>query len=116
MGDRSNVVIMGNGTEAGIRIYTHSFGSDLPKMVQKALKLAKPRWDDTAYFTRMVFDNLLVQAGDHGSEYGWGLYPYTGENDLYEEEHDTIYLTTGSKTVKIGKFAWSFENYLKQEL
>lgn len=116
MSDRSNVVIMGNGTEIGIGIYTHSFGSDLPKMVQEALRYAKPRWDDTAYFARMVFDNLLAQAGDHGSEYGWGLYPYAGADDLYEEEHDTIYLTTGTKIVKIGRFKWTFENFLKQGL
>lgn len=116
MGDRSNVVIMGNGTEAGIGIYSHWHGTKLPKMVQKALEFAKPRWNDSAYFTRMIFDNLLTQSGSHGSEYGWGLYPYCGENDLYEEEHDTIYLTAGSNTVKIGKFTWSFEDYLKQGL
>lgn len=132
MGERSNVVIIHDrmqprvitnkgkipaGTfDLGVGIYTHWCGEELPGMVRNALRKAKPRWDDSAYCTRIIFDNLLTQAGDHDQETGWGLYPYCGENDLYEEDHETIYLTTGAKTVKIGRFEWTFENFLKQEL
>jgi len=114
MGDRSNVVVLHeNGN--GIGIYTHSSGSDLPRMVAKALKFSKPRWGDLAYFTRMFFCNLLDQEGETlRGELGWGLYPYTKDGmGTYEEEHETIFVDTETCTVAKGDGGCDFETYIE---
>ncbi len=76
MGDRANVYVH-DGDEAGVFLYTHGGGSDLPEVVAQALE-KKWRWDDVQYLTRIVFD--VMTHGYQGGETSFGISAVLGDN------------------------------------
>jgi len=113
MGDRSNAIIIDETGEKGIGIYTHWYGSTLPSLIATALNKAKPRWNDSYYATRMIFDNLLTQVKAHDEETGWGLYCYTNNGDICEEENETVFVDFSTKKVKLGNKDFSFNDFCR---
>lgn len=61
MGDRGNIVVQ-DGQGARVWLYTHWDGSDLPKMLQDALKRGESRWDDAPYLARIVFCDMIKEV------------------------------------------------------
>lgn len=73
MGDRANVAIVDANADHVIVFYTHWGGSKLPNDVHDAIQLAKPRWNDSAYFNRIVLHNLMNAATTPDSDIGAGV-------------------------------------------
>lgn len=85
MGDRANVHIRPSRPDSkGIYLYTHWGGYDLPNRVANALDspAGRNRWDDTAYLTRIIFDNM---TGGEVGETGFGI-----SDDICDNEHPII--------------------------
>lgn len=75
MGDRGNIAVQDGGKR--VYFYSHWRGSELPAVVQKALKREK-RWNDGTYLARIIFDTLT--EGQQGSETGAGIGTSIGDN------------------------------------
>lgn len=109
MGDRGNVLI-GYKDRPGVYLYTHWEGTELPKTVQKALA-KRWRWDDEAYLTRIIFDEMT--DGQHGRENGFGISTDMLDNQI---ARPIINLDCYNKTVTIGCSIWTFEEYINDNL
>ena len=88
MGDRANVKI------AGVHLYTHWGGGNLPFKVQDALK-KKWRWDDDAYLARIIFCEMV--KGDEEGETGFGI-----SKDLCDNQYPIIDIDCENQTVSFG--------------
>jgi hypothetical protein len=77
MGDRANVRI------AGVHLYTHWGGHELPFCVRDSLR-RKWRWTDEAYLARIIFCDMT--DGDK-EEMGFGI-----SKELCDNEHHIISL------------------------
>lgn len=80
MGDRANVYIH-EENRAGVYLYTHWNGTELPRLVQDALNTdrAISRKDDIAYLTRILIEEII--GDDRGSETGWGVSADVGDGE-----------------------------------
>lgn len=72
MGDRANVYIH-EGKRPGVYLYTHWDGTELPRTMKYALQTdrAQNRLTDTAYLTRILFEELINDS--LGEETGYGI-------------------------------------------
>lgn len=68
MGDRGNIIVKDG--ESKVYLYTHWMGSELPDIIKSALKRGKDRWDDGAYLTRVLFQEMI---GDDKGVTGFGI-------------------------------------------
>lgn len=92
MGDRGNIVIrQGETNRDDVWFYTHWAGSEIKKVVQKALGKNK-RWDDSSYLARIIFDTLT--DGAHGEEGGFGISTRIGDNS-----HDILVVDCPNQSV-----------------
>lgn len=76
MGERGVIELRTRGDV--VCIYTHWHGHQMEKLVAKALnsEIARNRWKDPCYLTKIIFCSLLHQTGsDLLGEHGWGLSP-----------------------------------------
>ena len=55
MGNRASVIIKQN-TKQGIEIYGHWAGNNIVNTLPHALEVAKGRFDDISYFTRIIVE------------------------------------------------------------
>lgn len=85
MGDRGNVYVhdqygpkLENGERAGVYLYSHWTGSDLPRVVAKALDRGRDRWDDTTYLTRIIFSEI-TRGEDPNATTGFGIGTYPSD-------------------------------------
>ena len=107
MGDRGNICI--REAEGAIFLYTHWGGSEIAKTAQKSLKRGTERWDDPAYLTRIVFDDMV--DGDRGTS-GFGI-----SRGICDNEYPIVVLDTDKQQVRFedekGRKAgeWSFTDY-----
>ena len=114
MGDRANIRIKqqydetGNATNLYIYLYSHWGGSDLPMVLQMALK-KKWRWDDPSYLTRIIFCEMVKD--DVAGETGYGIATSAPDN-----EHEYIDVDCEAQTVKIGDKHWTFKQYCEADL
>lgn len=99
MGDRGNIEIAQpstkpEGGETSIFLYTHWGGSELCQNLASALEKGRGRWEDPAYMTRIIFNEL--QGDDRGTT-GFGI-----SIEEIDPEHPTpqVYWTT--RTAKFG--------------
>lgn len=104
MGDRANVLVKEDSEDNGVYLYTHWNGTELPTILQDALK-KRWRWDDCAYLTRIIFDEMTKD--DHGEETGYGISSILGDGDDRILKVNVI-----EQTVKMGEREWTFEEYI----
>lgn len=80
MGDRGNIKV--NDGTSSVYLYTHSKGSELPEIVQTAMRsdAARARWDDAQYLARILFCQL-VGKDDWESERGFGIGAVMGDGE-----------------------------------
>ena len=80
MGDRANVYIHENG-RPGVYLYTHWDGAMLPRLVKNSLQTdrAQNRLTDTAYLTRIVFEDII--SNSLGEETGYGVSAEVQDGD-----------------------------------
>jgi hypothetical protein len=80
MGDRANFGFKQSNDET-IVLYGHWAGHDMLGNLASAVEIARPRWTDESYATRIVISNLV---GDNWHELtGWGLTV----NNILDNEH-----------------------------
>lgn len=76
MGDRGNIVVeQSDGSR--IFLYAHWDGSELPGILQRALK-KRWRWSDEAYLTRIIFSEMIKDSVM--AETGYGISTYLIDN------------------------------------
>ena len=59
MGNRGNIKI------DDVYLYTHWKGSMTEQIVTAALRRSRDRWDDSAYLTRIIFCELIIEDDFH---------------------------------------------------
>lgn len=112
MGDRANIAIkqeVKSDEPVYIYFYTHWTGSELPVILQSALKRGRSRWGDDSYLNRIIFSEMIQDSVL--DETGYGISTSLGDNG-----HEIIYVDHEAMTVTIGDKKWSFEEYLKANL
>ena len=72
MGNRASVIIKQNKKQ-GIEIYGHWAGNNIVNTLPHALEVAKGRFDDISYFTRISTHNILDDIADKDRETSAGL-------------------------------------------
>jgi len=102
MGDRANVKVK-DGDDA-VFLYTHWHGSDLPTILQAALRRGKGRWDDEQYLARIIFCEMIKD--DVMGETGFGISAHVGDGA------DRV-LTVAGEQVTTGDKSWSFKQYVE---
>ena len=58
--------------DGSLYVYTHWDGYKLPEDAKRAIRVAKPQWDDESYATRIIVDQLTVGGRDEGAASGHG--------------------------------------------
>lgn len=94
MGDRGNLVLH-DGTEPPLYIYSHWNRTGLPGLLANALATpqAESRIGDGQYLARIVFCQIMKQVNGLDEETGWGLSTYLGDGD------ETLHLDLNSGEV-----------------
>ena len=95
MGARINYVFKDAEDEASVVLYSHWGETEWQRDLAMALQHAKPRWNDVAYFTRMVIGYLTQD--DVLGELGFGIYAITGTN--FELGETTVVIDIEKETV-----------------
>lgn len=112
MGDRANIAVKQekfkdqDGNDVYVYLYSHWGGSDLPMILQSALKRGNDRWTDNPYLTRIIFSEMVKD--DLMDTTGYGISNYICDN-----EHAIIYVDTDNQTITIGEASWSFKEYIE---
>lgn len=89
MGDRGNVYMKED--DRGVYLYTHWSGSELPFVVQNALKQQR-RWSDGPYLARIIFCEMV--KGQELKETGFGISTHMPDNEhpilVVDSEHQCL--------------------------
>ena len=76
MGDRGNIIVVDGKSK--VYLYTHWNGSELPGIIQAALKRSRERWDDGQYLARILFCEMI--RGDINGLTGYGISSRIGDS------------------------------------
>lgn len=77
MGDKANVFVRQEEDGAGVYLYTHWGGHNLPETVQAALA-HKVSWDDPQYLARVIFCHMI--GDDVRGDLNYGISARIGDN------------------------------------
>ncbi len=89
MGDRANIKIVdGNST---VFLYTHNTGTELPKILQNALRRGEDRLEDGQYLARIIFSEMV--SGFEDGLTGFGISSVIGDGDKRVITIDVEYQT-----------------------
>jgi hypothetical protein len=91
MGDRGNIVVK-QAAGKFVYLYTHWTGSQVQEITRRALA-RKVRWDDPAYLTRIIFDELCPTRG---GETGFGI-----SLGLCDNQHPIVVVDCVKQEVRI---------------
>ena len=98
MGDRANIC-MEYETGEKIYFYAHWQGSQLPEILQNALKRGKDRWGDESYLARIIFSEMIKDT--ILEETGYGISPYITDNG-----HPIIVVNCKRQMVTFMQYNW----------
>ena len=91
MGDRANFVFVQPSGET-IVLYSHWGGHQMLANLADAVQIARPRWSDESYATRISISQLIKD--EWPSETGWGI----SVNELGDNEHKVPIINWAEKT------------------
>jgi hypothetical protein len=97
MGDRAMAEV--KVSDGSFYIYTHWGGHDLPEDAKAAIKYAEPRWDDEAYATRIIVDQLTKRGRDQETGYGLMLKP--SAEDEYNRDNPSVIIDLVNQKLEI---------------
>ena len=80
MGDRANFGFR-QSNENVVFLYGHWAGHEMLSKLAHAVDIARPRWTDESYATRIAISQLIGE--DWNQELGWGI----SVNELCDNEH-----------------------------
>jgi len=76
MGDRANInFVERDGGE--LYFYTHWHGTELPKILARALDRGRDRWTDESYLARIIFSEMIKEEIEDTT--GFGISTYRGD-------------------------------------
>lgn len=104
MGDRANVYIH-ESNRPGVYLYTHWDGTRLPLIVKTSLKTprAQNRLTDTAYLTRIVFEDLISDS--FGEETGYGI-----SADIPDGDDRIVDIDTHNCIITLKGYPYTWDN------
>ena len=112
MGDRI-VYTIKQDKDLSVNLYSHWGGYDRFITLANALKAAEPRWDDTAYATRIIVSYLI---GDQwAEETGFGLWA-SNSDGAYGGDWPDITINLVNKTVEDETGTHSFEDFVNYHM
>ncbi len=101
MGDRANFGFRQSNGET-IVLYGHWAGFDMLSNLAEAVLVAKPRWTDESYATRIAISQLIGEQWNQ--ETGWGL----SVNSILDNQHKIPVIDWSAKTFSLHEEApWS---------
>jgi len=114
MGDRANILVR-DGSDPGVYLYTHNEGYRLPAILQKALKRGEGRWNDDPYLARIIFSEMI--RGDIDGTTGFGISAY-----LTDGRERVLVVDTASRTVTMlvqyspdkKEWSWTFQEFVEE--
>lgn len=118
MGDRGMIVVHDGYDSNQVGLYTHWFGSDLPRILQEALNKGKEQWDDPPYLARIIFCEMIIADNSNDGTKGFGIHSI----DLSEfpseliGHREPIIVYTVDKEIKIGETILTFGEFLSYDL
>lgn len=77
MGDRANVRVI--DCKSSVYLYSHWSGSQLPVIVQAAMRRGKDRWTDGSYLARIIFNEMT--KGHETDTKGFGISAQVGDGE-----------------------------------
>ena len=95
MGARINFVFKDSAEGPNVVLYSHWGQDEWPTDIAAALNHARPRWEDSAYGTRMIISYLIQHSVL--DETGFGIYAIN--NDSYDLGEQTVVIDFTDKTV-----------------
>jgi hypothetical protein len=108
MGDRI-VFSIRQDSNLSLNLYSHWGGYGRFEDLANALKAAEPRWNDSAYASRIIVSQLV---GDQwNQELGFGLWASTEDGD-YGGDHPDIVVDLVNKTVSDETGTHTFEQFI----
>jgi hypothetical protein len=108
MGARINFVFRDREDTPAVVLYSHWGETEWQRDLAMALEHAKPRWEDTSYFTRMVI-SYLIQDSVLG-ETGFGIYAI---NDITRDLGDeTVIIDMTNKTIMNHHVSVDWDNFV----
>ena len=111
MGARINFIFRDREDGPAVVLYSHWGETEWQRDLAMALHHAKPRWEDTSYFTRMMI-SYLIQDEILG-ETGFGIFAI---NDITQDlGDDTVIIDMTNKTI-ISNVAVDWNNFIQAYL
>ena len=92
MGDRYVVGFRDTKDTPPVWLYSHWGGSDSVSQIATAISIARPRWGDTAYATRIAISSIVGDSWRE--ETGFGIT--AGGRDFCQPDTDVVHLITWS--------------------
>lgn len=104
--------------EEGVYLYAHSAGSELARMVRKALS-RKQRWDDPPYLARIIFCEMVKGYEDQESGFGISALQWDSAKPIIVVDSENREISFCNPR-KFDQWAfqesvikrWSFDNYI----
>lgn len=106
MGARTNFIFK-QGDNKFVTLYSHWGGETKLPDLARALTLAKPRWNDDGYATRIMFNAL---QSNHDSETGYGIY---ADELGGEEEYQSTIIDLPNKVIILDDNPISFPDFIR---
>jgi hypothetical protein len=78
MGDRANFGFRQSNGDV-IFLYGHWAGYGMMARLAQAIEVARPRWHDEPYATRIAISNIIGE--EWNQEYSWGISTRIGDNE-----------------------------------
>lgn len=111
MGERGNVCV--KHSDGDVYLYTHWYGDVLAETVRRALA-RKQRWTDGSYLTRIIFCEMLREAGPEtalDSETGFGISTHEQDNN-----YPVIYVDPEQQMVTISGVGIPFTEFIRAKV
>ncbi len=90
MGDRRNIVVHDEKGANPIFFYSHYDGNKLAEVLYDALERGQDRWSDAPYLNRIIFSQMIKDAGDNLTGFGISASltdsNYTHELEVFHKE------------------------------
>lgn len=108
MGDRI-VFTIKQDKDLSLNLYSHWGGYDRFINLARALEAARPRWNDSAYGSRIIISQLIGESWNE--ELGFGLWA-SKEDGAYGGDHPDITIDFVSKTISDETGTHTFDQFI----
>ena len=105
MGDRANFGFRADENSPVVVLYAHWGGYQMMSNLAHAIDIARPRWNDEGYATRICISQLI--GDEWNQEYSFGIYV----DSLGDNEHSVPIVNWADKSVSLYEADWSTSHF-----